>query len=112
MQLETIEDQNVAEILEKQKEEANIQFGKFVEKNYEDWINNDEEAPLFSHKLFVRKVVPELRGEENVLFVVIDNLRYDQWKAFEGSFVSFYVLSKRPKEALEKIIKTLTRQKT
>src|SRR5690554_7110351 len=65
MQLENTEDNNLSDILEKQKEEANIQFSKFVEKNYENWINNDEEAPLFSHKLFVRRVVPELRGEDN-----------------------------------------------
>src|SRR5690554_1677109 len=55
MQLENTEDNNLSDILEKQKEEANIQFSKFVEKNYENWINNDEEAPLFSHKLFVRR---------------------------------------------------------
>src|SRR5690606_5534361 len=63
-------------------------------KNYETWINNDEEAPLFSHKLFVRKVVPELRGEDNVLFVVIDNLRYDQWKAFENIVSNHYKTEK------------------
>ena len=94
MQLENIEDHNLTEILEKQKEEANFQFGKFVEKNYEDWINDEDEAPLFSHKLFVKKVVPELRGEENVLFVVIDNLRYDQWKAFESYINNHYKVEK------------------
>jgi len=94
MQLESIDDQNLAEILEKQKEEANIQFGKFVEKNYEDWINDEDTAPLFSHKLFVRKVVPELRNDENVLFIVIDNLRYDQWKAFEGIVSNHYKTDK------------------
>src|SRR5690606_40944331 len=94
MQLEVIDDQNLTEILEQQKEEANIQFGKLVEKNYEDWINNDEEAPLFSHKLFVRKVVPELRNEENVLFIVIDNLRYDQWKSFESIVNQYYKVDK------------------
>ncbi len=90
MQLENTEDPNITGILEQQKEEANIQFGKFIEKNYETWMRDEEEAPLFSHKLFVRKVVPELKGEENVLFVVIDNLRYDQWKAFESSVTIYF----------------------
>lgn len=94
LQLEVIEDQNLSEILERQKEEANIQFGKFVEKNYEDWINNEENAPLFSHKLFVKKVVPELRGDDNVLFIVIDNLRFDQWKSFESIINQHYKVDK------------------
>jgi len=84
VELENIDDQNLIEILESQKQEANIQFGKFVEKNYEYWINNPEDAPLLSHNLFVKKVVPQLRDDKNVLFIVIDNLRYDQWKAFES----------------------------
>lgn len=94
LQLEAIEDQNLSEILERQKEEANTQFGKFVEKNYEDWINNEENAPLFSHKLFVKKVVPELRGDDNVLFIVIDNLRFDQWKSFESIINQHYKVDK------------------
>lgn len=94
MELETIDDQNLTQILESQKLEANIQFGKFVEKNYEDWINDDDEAPMFSHKVFFKRVVPELRKDENVLFIVIDNLRYDQWKAFENSITNHYKIEK------------------
>ncbi len=90
MKLEHIEDQNLVEILENQKAEANVQFGKFVEKNYKDWINTPEEAPMFSHQLFKKWVVPQLREEENVLFLVIDNLRYDQWKAFESVVLNHY----------------------
>lgn len=90
MELELIDDQNLVEILESQKQEANIQFGKFVEKNYEFWFNNEDDAPLFSHNLFRKKVVPELREDKNVLFIVIDNLRYDQWKAFESIVNNHY----------------------
>jgi len=38
MRLEDIEDTGMFEILESQKIEANNQFGKFVENNYEDWF--------------------------------------------------------------------------
>ncbi len=94
MELEQTDDSNLTEILESQKHEANVQFGKFIEKNYETWINNDELAPMFSHQLFKRWVVPELRGNQNVLFIVIDNLRYDQWKAFEGTVGNHYKVEK------------------
>ena len=38
IQLEDIEDVGMFEILESQKNEANTQFGKFIEKNYPDWF--------------------------------------------------------------------------
>ena len=88
LRLENIEDSSMIEILESQKSEANNQFGKFVEKNYEDWFN-DEEGPIMSHNLFKKWVMPEIIDTPTLL-VVIDNLRYDQWLAFEGSVSPFY----------------------
>jgi hypothetical protein len=35
---EDINDQSMIEILEFQKAEANSMFGKFIERNYEDWF--------------------------------------------------------------------------
>ena len=90
LKLENIEDQGLISILESQKSEANIQFGKFVEKRYESWINNPEQSPVFSHQIFRKWVAPELKGDKNVLFVVIDNLRFDQWRAFENIVNNHY----------------------
>jgi hypothetical protein len=39
-------------------------------------------------------VVPELKKKQPILFVVIDNLRYDQWKAFESVINNHYKLEK------------------
>jgi DNA-binding NtrC family response regulator len=52
MELEGIEDQSMVEILESQKLEANSQFGKFIEKNYEDWFDPKADKPILSHNLF------------------------------------------------------------
>ena len=95
MELENIEDQSMVEILESQKTEANSQFGKFIEKNYKDWFDENEDKPILSHKLFGDLVAPEIRKKEKpILFVVIDNLRYDQWKAFESIVNNHYKLEK------------------
>ena len=95
MQLETINDQSMVEILESQKAEANSQFGKFIERNYEDWFLPKADKPVQSHTLFKELVVPELvKKDKPVLFVVIDNLRYDQWKAFESVVADYYKLEK------------------
>jgi CheY-like chemotaxis protein len=95
LELETIEDTNLIDILESQKLEANSQFSKFIERNYESWYEPKADKPILSHNLFRELVVPELvKKEQPVLFVVIDNLRYDQWKSFEGVVNNHYKLEK------------------
>lgn len=95
MELENIEDQSMVEILESQKAEANNQFGKFIEKNYESWFDENEHKPILSHKVFGELVAPEIRKKDKpILFIVIDNLRYDQWKAFESTVNNYYKLEK------------------
>ena len=95
LELENIESQSMIEILESQKLEANMQFGKFIERNYEDWFTNTKDKPYLSHEIFGELVAPEIRKKEKpILFIVIDNLRYDQWKAFESIVNNHYKLEK------------------
>jgi YesN/AraC family two-component response regulator len=57
LELEDIDDQNMFQILESQKAEANSQFGKFIEKNYEDKITIENLASLIgsSRRTFERR---------------------------------------------------------
>jgi len=81
LELEKSKESGMDEIFQMQKTEANAQFGKFVERNYIDWLNHPEDAPTMSHNLFKKHVIPEIKNDDTpVFFVVIDNLRYDQWK--------------------------------
>ena len=95
LQLENIEDQSMVEILESQKAEANSQFGKFIERNYENWFEPKVDRPVLSHTLFKELVVPEItKKDKPVLFIVIDNLRYDQWDVLENVVSNYYKLEK------------------
>jgi CheY-like chemotaxis protein len=95
LNLESINDHGMIEILESQKAEANSQFGKFIERNYEDWFLPKTDKPVQSHTLFKELVVPEIvKKDKPILFVVIDNLRYDQWKTFESEVSNYYKLEK------------------
>ncbi len=89
LELENIEDNSMVEILESQKLEANTQFCKFIEKNYESWFHRNDDAPVMSHTLFKDRIAPLLDAKPTLL-VVIDNLRYDQWKAFEPMLSNVY----------------------
>ena len=72
-------DQNMSEVLQMQKNEANQLFCKYVDKEYENWINGEtNEDFIFSHQLLKEKLFPKLNDEKYFL-IVIDNLRYDQW---------------------------------
>ena len=104
LQLEEIEDSGMFEILESQKVEANNQFGKFVEKNYESWFK-DADGPIMSHTLFKQMVAPEI-GKTPTLLIVIDNLRYDQWLSFEEGLSPYY--KKQKESAYFSILPTAT----
>lgn len=106
LQLENIEDSSMFEILETQKVEANNQFGKFINNNYEDWFSGNPDAPLLSHRLFKEAIVPELSKEQPTLLVVVDNLRYDQWKTFEPIVNNHYKVLKE--QAYYSILPTAT----
>jgi DNA-binding response OmpR family regulator len=93
MELEKVSDNNLLEILANQKTEANLQFCKYIEDNYEDWIQGRaEDAPALSHTLFRRYVQPLLAKERKgpVYLVVIDNLRWDQWKVIQPKLNEFF----------------------
>jgi len=81
LELEKSKESGMDEVFLMQKTEANVQFGKFIERNYTYWLEHPEEAPTMSHNLFKKHVIPEIiEGEKSVFFIVLDNLRYDQWK--------------------------------
>lgn len=75
---------SMQEVLETQKTEANSSFAKFIKSNYLDWINEPKvDKPILSHQLMKEKVFPHLQTGKPLFFVVIDNLRLDQWEILE-----------------------------
>jgi CheY-like chemotaxis protein len=84
VQLDQADSPEMAEVLETQKVEANANFCKFIAKNYDNWLNNpNARRPLLSYQLFRQRVFPQLEKGRPLFVVVMDNLRYDQWKALE-----------------------------
>ena len=77
--------EEMLEILQNQKSEANSEFFKYISKNYANWIkDNGKTGPLLSHRLFETKIAPHIKAGQPAFLVVVDNLRYDHWKAFES----------------------------
>ncbi|PTQ99794.1 response regulator receiver domain-containing protein [Mucilaginibacter yixingensis] len=89
LSLEGLEDAGMHEILTLQKAEANSQFCKFIEKNYLSWLKRDDKCPTLSPDLFKRKVFPKMDDRGPLFFILIDNLRYDQFRII-NSIISEY----------------------
>ena len=84
IELQKSSDGGIKSILANQKQEADSNFTRFVERNYVNWIQGRSEKPVMSHTLVRDKVLPRLTDDDKPLFlIVIDNLRYDQWKAIQ-----------------------------
>lgn len=74
-------DSGMTEMLNMQKEEANIGFAKYIKNNYLDWVAvQSKEHPMLSTEVFKKKVFPAIDNGDKVFLVVIDNFRYDQWR--------------------------------
>ncbi len=83
IKIDSSESVAMGDILSTQKSEANSEFSRFVVKNYEDWINDRKEAPVMSHNLMRRKIFTKLTDERPTIMLLLDNLRYDQWRVIE-----------------------------
>lgn len=103
--LEKIEDSGMREILELQKKEANHLFADFIEDNYLDWLNGTEKAPDMIYNAIKNDISP-LLGKEKIAVLVIDNLRFDQWKMVEPIFARYF--SKEEEKIIFSILPTAT----
>jgi hypothetical protein len=93
------------EILEMQKKEATDLFARFIENNYLDWLNGTEEAPQMLHTLIKDKIAPTI-GNEKLFVLVIDNLRFDQWKVLQPIFTKYF--NQESEEMIFSILPTAT----
>ena len=96
--LELKGDEGARQILTDQYQEANRAFGRFIENEYEGWIQQSDtpsdDRPVLSHEVMPRFVLPQL-GKRPVIFFLIDCMRYDQWLEFEKLLASLYDIEKQ-----------------
>ena len=74
-------------------EELTMGFSRLVEASYPEWIaSTGEDAPLMSHNFLKRVVTPKLGGGNELVLLVMDCMRYDQWLTISPALEKwFYV---------------------
>ena len=106
LEMEKSDSPEMQEILHSQKQEANREFFKFISRNYTSWIDPKNNAPIMSNTLMQYKVLPHVEPGVPTFFLLIDNLRFDQWKAIQPLFTeNFRVLEE---ETFYSILPTAT----
>ena len=84
-------DEGLRQVLIDQFQQANLEFGKFIEDEYQYWLKSEvPERPVLSPDVIRQYVVPQLDEAESVFFIIIDCMRYDQWIVFESMLSEFY----------------------
>jgi DNA-binding response OmpR family regulator len=90
-ELEKSTDPGMADILKLQENEANNSFSKFMINNYLGWLKPEQKnIPVLSSTLFSKKIFPQIHEHKPLFFILIDNMRYDQWKTISGELSGMY----------------------
>lgn len=84
-------DEGLRQVLEDQFQQANLEFGRFLEKEYKHWLTDSyPERPVLSHEVIPHYVKPHLDEGKTTMFFLIDCMRYDQWLVFQSMLNRFY----------------------
>ncbi|HEX2921150.1 MAG TPA: bifunctional response regulator/alkaline phosphatase family protein [Bacteroidales bacterium] len=91
LEFEKSTDSGLNEILKTQETEANNTFSKFIMSNYLEWLKPENTTrPVLSPALFSKKIFPAINPNRTVFFILIDNMRYDQWKTISASLTGTF----------------------
>lgn len=107
LEMQKSDSPEMQEVLQSQKAEANTDFFKFISKNYAQWVHpKAAEAPIMSHTVLKYKVLPHLEKGKPLFFILIDNLRFDQWKTIQPIFAESFRIQEE--ETFYSILPTAT----
>ncbi len=91
LEMQKSDSPEMQEVLQSQKAEANTEFFKFISRHYASWVKpKSTDGPIMSHNLMQYKVLPHLQKGIPLFFILIDNLRFDQWKTIQPIFAESF----------------------
>ena len=80
--------------LNDQIRECNVEFSKFIERNYVNWLEQ-KTRPTLSTDIVERYLIPELRDtNKSIFFFVVDCLRLDQWMVMESVLREYFDITR------------------
>ncbi len=97
IELDTTEDQSFRQVLYDQRNEVNVEFGKYIEHHYKNWVQqkNPGERPPLSVDIVKNYALPRLKENRPVVFLVVDCLRLDQWLTLEPFLYDWFRINRQ-----------------
>jgi len=93
LELEKLNETGMSDILRMQKAEADLGFAKFIKSDYLSWFDvKTVNKPLLSHNVFRERIFPLIDNEKKVFVILVDNLRYDQWKTINPILNDYFII--------------------
>jgi CheY-like chemotaxis protein len=77
------------------RRDLNLSFCRWFEQRYQGWVREPAvDRPLFSPAVFSRLAAPFVADGRQVIFIVIDCMRLDQWMVVEEMLREFYTIQR------------------
>ncbi|HRP02163.1 MAG TPA: PglZ domain-containing protein [Candidatus Kapabacteria bacterium] len=92
IELDRFPNSSLRDTLQEQFKMANSEFSKYVENNYQYWIQEkfDTADPVLSPHLLDRYFADTVKNNKTTFLFVIDCLRYDQWLMMQELLSPYY----------------------
>lgn len=96
LELDNFRDLGLEQTHKGQKKEFNLEFSKYVEKNYPLWVKSASggDAPLLSTDVVKKFLAPHLVAGKQTVFIVIDCMRLDQWLTLESILHEYFTVER------------------
>ena len=92
IELDKYSEENLFSTINHLKDEANFYFSEFIKENYQSWLTNSYKgSPLMSNNLMKKLVFPNINNEK-IFFILIDNLRLDQWLVLKPMILESFLI--------------------
>jgi len=89
VKFDNLGDQGLGQLLEEQLREANQQFTRFIEANYQNWLHSDDK-PIMSPNIISSYLLKKIENDEKVVLVIMDGLRADHMKAMTNQLAQIF----------------------
>ena len=75
-----------------QKREYNIEFYRYIEREYPRWLKSGN-GPVLSPAVFKTFVAPHVNDKKTTFFIIVDCMRLDQWMVLEPIIAEYLDIS-------------------
>ncbi|MDF1545208.1 MAG: bifunctional response regulator/alkaline phosphatase family protein [bacterium] len=89
LELDANSDVGLEQTLDGTRKEWNVEFTKYIERQYQSWLH-DEQRPNLSPDITAQYVTPHLKQDKQIVFIVVDCMRLDQWMLVEPLVAEYF----------------------